>query len=150
MAEAVLRFLRESKLTAFLSSDHWQVRAGEKWFERIAAELKEAKIVILLLSPQSVERPWINFEAGWAWATSTKNIIPLCFGELTKRAMPRPYSDLQGLNLRSDYYDLVKDCHRYLNPNNLAPPPLSSDDPSVKALLEELDRVEPLLAQKAD
>jgi len=28
VAEAVLRFLRESKLEAFLSSDHWQIHAG--------------------------------------------------------------------------------------------------------------------------
>jgi len=27
-AGAVLRFLKESKLEAFLSSDHWQIRAG--------------------------------------------------------------------------------------------------------------------------
>lgn len=147
VAEAVLRFLRESKLEAFLSSDHWQIHAGERWFERIADELKEAKVVILLLSQQSVARPWINFEAGWAWAMSAKKIIPLCFGDLTKGTMPRPYSDLQGLNLRSDYYDLVKDCHFYLNPGTLLPMPLSSDAPSVKTLLEKLDRGELLLAR---
>jgi hypothetical protein len=144
VAEAVMRFLKEFNLEAFLSSDHWQLHAGERWFERIATELSDAKVVILLLSHRSVARPWINFEAGWAWA-ATKRIIPICYGGLTKNAMPRPYSDLQGLNLRADYYDLVKDCYFYLsNLGQLAPPvPLMGDDRRVQALLETVDRVEP-------
>jgi len=61
--------------------------------------------------------------------------------------MPRPYSDLQALNLRSDYYDLVKDCYFYLNNlGGLAPPmPYSGNEPHVKELLAVLDREENLL-----
>jgi len=66
VAEAVLRFLKGFELNAFLSSDHWQIRAGERWFDRIAAELTDARVVVLLLSKYSVRSPWINFEAGWA------------------------------------------------------------------------------------
>jgi TIR domain len=147
VAEAVMRFLREFDLAAFLSSDHWQLHAGERWFERIATELNDSKVVILLLSQRSVARPWINFEAGWAWAT--RKIIPVCYGGLKKDGMPRPYSDLQGLNLRSDYYDLVKDCYFYLkNLGRLAPLPLMGDEPHVKALLAALDQSEALLTQR--
>jgi len=138
VAEAVLQFLREFDLKAFLSSDHWQIRAGERWFDRITAELNEAKVVILLLSEQSVTRPWINFEAGWAWATNKKT-IPACFGELTKGKMPRPYSDLQGLDLRDDYYDLVKDCYSYVQVAKMTPPPVFAGHPAVDRLIAEVD-----------
>jgi hypothetical protein len=144
VAKALLDFLKESKLEAFLSSDNWQIHAGEKWFERITAELNAAKLVILLLSDQSVKRPWINFEAGWAWATH-KTIIPLCIGGLNKGAMPRPYSDLQGLDLRTDYYDLVRDCYFHLyspGPPYLAPMPFLGTEPHVTRLLRELEEAE--------
>ncbi|MBI2219061.1 MAG: toll/interleukin-1 receptor domain-containing protein [Candidatus Rokubacteria bacterium] len=48
----------------FLSADDWQVFAGEVWLERIRHELQEASVIVLMLSPESVTRPWINFEAG--------------------------------------------------------------------------------------
>ena len=146
LAEALMRFLRESSLEAFLSSDHWQVRGGERWFDRIAEELNVAKVVILLLSQQSVTRPWINLEAGWGWATK-KAIMPVCFGKLTKGAMPRPYSDLQGLDLRTDYYDLVKDCYYHLNNKGLfaSPMPFKGDEPQVMALLKALEHIKATL-----
>jgi hypothetical protein len=119
------------------------VRAGERWFDRITAELTNAKVVVLLLSNYSKTRPWIHFEAGWAWGKD-KVVIPLCYGGLMKGAMPRPYSDLQGLELRTDYYDLVKDCYSYLhNLGKLAPPiPFQENDPAAKELLEALTNFE--------
>jgi TIR domain len=109
IAAAVRLFLSKFNLDAFLSSDRWQLLPGERWFDRIIKELTDAEIVILLLSKNSVNRPWINFEAGWGWAKNRK-LIPVCFGGLVKDAMPRPYSDLQAVNLRTDYYDLLMGC----------------------------------------
>jgi len=64
-----------SKNKVFLSSDEWQIHAGDQWLEKIKAELGPAKVVILMLSPGSVSRPGGNFEAGGAWL-SGKVIIP--------------------------------------------------------------------------
>jgi hypothetical protein len=91
----------------FMSSDKLQVYAGEKWLDRIMSELASAKVVILMLSKRSVGRPWVNFEAGAAW---TRDIvaIPVCFGELTKEQLPKPYSSLQAVDLES------RDDHEYL------------------------------------
>ncbi|MSV35284.1 MAG: toll/interleukin-1 receptor domain-containing protein [Bryobacterales bacterium] len=83
LARAMAAFLKAFSLEAFLSSDNWQLRAGEQWFQRIEDELRSATIVVLLLSKRSEIRPWISFEAGWAWGTGPK-IIPVCFGGLTK------------------------------------------------------------------
>ena len=66
-----------------------------------------------MLSPQSVTRPWINFEAGWAWAQD-KVTIPACFGGLDVGSMPRPYSDLQGIQLESGYTRLITDVAYHL------------------------------------
>jgi TIR domain len=140
IAQAVLRFLRAFKLDAFLSTDPLQINPGERWFDRIASELTEAKVVLLLLSRQSVNRPWINFEAGWAWGLDTA-LIPICFGGLEKGAMPRPYSDLQGLNLNStaDCYALLKGCGHAAG---FLPPPDFVQDPKVIELTRVLEEFE--------
>jgi hypothetical protein len=100
-AKAVNAFLRQifdATIQPFMSSDQLQVYAGEKWLERIMDELKTAKVVILMLSKRSVQRPWVNFEAGAAW---TRDIvtIPVCYGGFRKADMPKPYSSLQAVEL---------------------------------------------------
>ncbi len=98
---------------------------------------------MLLLNERSEIRPWISFEAGWAWGTG-KKIIPVCFDGLTKGTMPRPYSELQGLDLRTDYTDLLKDCYHYLdNLGSFASPVLPApNDPRVLQLKTALDDAE--------
>jgi hypothetical protein len=140
IAKAVLQFLRKYELDAFLSSDRLQIYPGERWFDRIITELADAKVVLLLLSKQSVSRPWINFEAGWAWGTG-RTLIPVCFGSLVKGAMPRPYSDLQGLNLKTktDCYDLLKGCR---HPVGILPPPDFVEDARVNELIRAVEEFE--------
>jgi len=100
-AEAVKEFLTrifESNVTPFMSSDQFQVYAGENWLERIMGELKTAKVVILMVSRRSVSRPWVNFEAGAVWMKGIP-IIPVCYGRLSVDDLPKPYSSLQAVNL---------------------------------------------------
>jgi len=64
-AKAVKSFLTQifdASIQPFMSSDQLQVYAGERWLDRIMGELKTAKVVILMLSKKSVQRPWVNFE----------------------------------------------------------------------------------------
>jgi hypothetical protein len=101
-AEAVQKFVNQmlsGKANAFLSSDKFQVYAGELWLERILEELSSAKVVLLILSAKSVTRPWVNFEAGAGWFTK-KKIIPICIKELTKETLPKPYASLQAIDLK--------------------------------------------------
>lgn len=147
VAEAVQRFLRDtvrSSGSAFLSSDKWQVFAGENWLERIRQELKEAQVVILMLSKASVSRPWVNFEAGAAWLTD-KWIIPVCFGGLSKKDLPKPYSSIQALDLVEEPYYLVTSvCHHLgcLSPPPPLPPALSPGDTSYEPYQRLLDAVD--------
>ena len=54
--------------------------------------------MIVLCSPSSVARPWINFEAGAAWMRGIP-LIPICHGGLAPRNLPVPLSLRQGLSL---------------------------------------------------
>jgi len=101
-AQAVQKFITRilgEDATPFLSSDKLQIYAGEKWVDRIMDELKDAKVVLLILSGHSVKRPWVNFEAGAAW-TRDIAIIPVCVGGFKKDDLPKPYSSLQAVDLR--------------------------------------------------
>src|ERR1041384_5568943 len=88
----------EGKAEPFLASGE-DIQLGENWLARLKAELTTAEVVLLLLSPAALERSWVNFEAGAAWLAG-KKLIPLCYGGLQKGELPRPYADLQVLELR--------------------------------------------------
>jgi len=118
-AKAVQSFITQilgSEAKPFLSSDKMQVYAGEKWLERIMDELEQAKVVILMLSEESVKRPWVNFEAGAAWTRGIMT-IPVCFAGLRKDNLPKPYSSLQAVDLHSSGDDeyLAKSVAHHLN-----------------------------------
>lgn len=97
----------------FLSSDKRQVTAGENWFERITRELGAATVLLLMLSRRSVRRPWVNFEAGAGWL-ARKTIVPVCYGNLTVGNLPKPYSDLQALDLSKDEGYLMESIAKHL------------------------------------
>jgi len=100
-AEAVKAFLTQlfdTEIEPFLSSDRFQIHAGERWLDRILGELKVTKIVLLILSKRSVEQPWVNFEAGAAIGRGII-AIPVCICGLHKGELPKPYSELQAVEL---------------------------------------------------
>lgn len=88
-----------SDVDAFMS-DQSTIYAGEDWMNRIFSELKESKVLVSMLSPVSIQRPWINFEAGAAWMGEVK-VIPTCFWGLDVGKLPKPYSNLQAVNLET-------------------------------------------------
>jgi hypothetical protein len=97
----------------FLSSDKSQVYAGGLWLEKLKEALSGSEVVILMLSKRSVARPWVNFEAGAA-SLADKKVIPVCYGNLSKGALPHPYSAIQAANLQSEAYYLVESVNRHL------------------------------------
>jgi TIR domain len=91
----------------FIVSDPRQLRPGDDWFAKIHDALKSAEVVLQMLSARSVKRPWVNFEAGAAWLAG-KTVIPVCYGNMKKDRLPRPYSDLQAVSLAHDQDALMR------------------------------------------
>jgi hypothetical protein len=94
------------KVECFVSSDTESILAGENWLSSIDEALKDASVEVILCSPLSVKRPWINFEAGAGWMRRIP-IVPLCHSGLTPRELPMPLAVLQGISA-SEPADLPK------------------------------------------
>lgn len=136
--QVLLQDLLGRDLDVFMSADRWKIYAGEIWLDRISQELRAAKVVILILSPKSVTRPWVNFEAGAAWIKEGTKIIPACFGGLSKDTLPKPYSSIQALDLQEQndqYYLVTSVCHHL---GKLPPPPPLPE--SIQSANEQVER----------
>lgn len=79
----------------FLASDITSVPAGSRWLEEVVQGLKQSKFHIIICSPYSVYRPWINYEAGAARVLGTP-IYPLCHNGLEPHQLPVPLSESEG------------------------------------------------------
>jgi len=85
-------------LDFFVSSDGASIAMGQKWLEMVSAQLKSCAVEIVVCSPISVTRPWINFEAGAAWIRDIP-VIPLCHSGMSPSDLPVPLSLLQSAKL---------------------------------------------------
>ena len=54
-------------VTTFVASRPGDIRADEDWIKGIESALQKADAYIVILTPESVLRPWVNFESGAAW-----------------------------------------------------------------------------------
>ncbi len=92
------RKLIESKfmglIEVFVSSDPESIAMGGRWLEEITQGLKTCIVEVVLASPLSVRRPWINFEAGAGWVRDIP-VIPVCHSGMTPDFPPPPLSSLQ-------------------------------------------------------
>jgi TIR domain len=96
-------------LKCYLSSDKtlWKI---EKWLERVKKELQVADVVVLMLSPRSVDRPWINIEWGAAWILERADILPALYSGLTADDLPKPFGDDRAIDIEKNpetFYSMV-------------------------------------------
>jgi hypothetical protein len=54
-------------LDVFVSSDSATNPGGTSWLNNVEDNLREAEVLLILASPFSIDRPWINVEAGAGW-----------------------------------------------------------------------------------
>ncbi|MCC0669211.1 TIR domain-containing protein [Clostridioides sp. ZZV14-6153] len=83
------------KIEIFVSSDGDCIRLGEEWIDVIIESLRKSAIGIILISYKSVERRWINFEAGAFWMRNIP-IIPIYHSGITEHDVPIPINIMQG------------------------------------------------------
>lgn len=63
------------------------IGAGEIWQEEITTKLKECSLFLVLCSPFSITRQWVNFESGAATILD-KTIIPICHSGQRSKNLP--------------------------------------------------------------
>ncbi|MDN3688670.1 toll/interleukin-1 receptor domain-containing protein [Cyclobacterium jeungdonense] len=101
------RFLKT--VDVFSSSHDESLKLGDDWMDTIKKSMKNCKLIIILCSPISISRPWINFEAGAGWIRNLP-VIPLCHSGLTPGKLPVPLNSFQGglINNEDDVSKLFK------------------------------------------
>jgi hypothetical protein len=84
-------------IEVFVSSDEHSISLGQKWLDNITESLKSCAVEIILCSPKSIKRPWINFEAGAGWIRDIP-VIPFCHSGMKPSLLPMPLNLLQAAN----------------------------------------------------
>lgn len=82
------------------------MRAGDIIFNEIVTRLNESVATIVLLTPRSIDRPWILFESGIAQGRVNQFVIPVCVG-LNKDEIRQPLSNYYCYQL-SDVFSLTE------------------------------------------
>jgi hypothetical protein len=103
VAHRVKSLLQEAfglDLKVFVSSDYESLRGGDKWFPTILDNLKSAKVILVLLSKDSLYRPWIPYEAGVGEGAGAK-VIPMVHMDFSLRELGPPLGEYHVRRLQS-------------------------------------------------
>ncbi|MGZ3753954.1 MAG: toll/interleukin-1 receptor domain-containing protein [Mucilaginibacter sp.] len=101
LAEEFSKLLKSASsggLRSFRSSDKkgtQGIEYGEEWYPTIMDKLDEASDVVCLLTKNSVDRPWILYEAGVAKGKLDKKVIGIALGIPFKEAVTGPFAQFQ-------------------------------------------------------
>jgi hypothetical protein len=85
----------------FAASSWDSVQPGDDWFNRIEEAISSSDVMLVFLSTESVNRPWILFETGAAWF-SKKKVIPVCYKGMIPNALPEPIRRLQAVDINAN------------------------------------------------
>ncbi|MGG9986156.1 toll/interleukin-1 receptor domain-containing protein [Lactiplantibacillus plantarum] len=122
---------------------------GTIWNTKINSELQKSTVGIVFLTPENINSPWLNFEAGALTKAIDSNakIIPISFGseDLTVKISKSPLKQFQSLlnTKKKDFASLIS------NLNSSLTSPLSDDQltttfnlwwPQFSAELENIDK----------
>lgn len=94
----LLKSASAGALKSFVSSDKKGTRGieyGLEWYPAIMEKIDEATEVVCLLTQQSVERPWILYEAGVAKGKLGKKVIGIAMGIQHSVAFTGPFAQFQ-------------------------------------------------------
>lgn len=134
-----------SALDVFVSSDPAANPGGTSWLNNIEDNLREADVILILASPTSISRPWINVEAGAGWVrylqarsagTEPVSVMPLCHSGLTPGQLPLPWSTFNAVEVRTEggLQAVLDTCARAAN--------IRSPRPNLGGLATEVQRLE--------
>jgi len=85
----IREYFSENLVDVFIAGDPDNIAFSDDWFEKIKDGIKDCNLMVILCTPESVKRPWINFEAGAATLLE-KNVGPICFSGQKVGQLPSP------------------------------------------------------------
>jgi hypothetical protein len=89
-------------IEVFCTSSPGAIAAGSDWLNEIEQRLANTQAVIPIITPVSIERPWLWFEVGATWnkgRAGNCRIYPLCAPEIDLANLPSPLDRLQALSM---------------------------------------------------
>ncbi len=85
-------------LDVFRTTRVGQIPAGKPWLAYIQTHLRNATRFLILLTPASIDRPWVLFELGAAWYSGHR-VVPILAGGLRANDLKEPIASMQVLSL---------------------------------------------------
>jgi hypothetical protein len=82
----------------FQSSDGQSIPFGNNWVHKIEENLKNAKLMFVFISPNSLKSNWLYFEAGYSYSKEVR-VIPVGINGIDIGQLPPPLNLLQGFNI---------------------------------------------------
>ena len=105
----VLKRITLSQLDVWYSSDCSRdggLQPGQVWLDEIRSRLCSCDAVVALITKQSIQKPWLLFECGFAAANANKSVILVAIGIDTLSSIPFPLGMYQCYQLAD--YDSLK------------------------------------------
>jgi hypothetical protein len=133
-------------LDVFVSSDSSTNLPGTSWLKNVEDSLATAQVILILASPLSIERPWINLEAGAGWIRYLQArdhggtpvyLMPLCHSGLNPGQLPLPWSTFNAVELRTQggLHAVLDTCARAAGLGR-------SPQPDLSTLLKDISKLE--------
>lgn len=101
IAEAIQQMISDAFLNSFdtfVSSNPNNLPLGSGWHQTISEKLKKSSMGIIIISPKSKKREWINFEAGALWMKDVP-VIPACHSGMKINELDYPLAAFQATDL---------------------------------------------------
>jgi hypothetical protein len=86
----------------FSTSSPGTIPVGADWLKDIETKLNTTEAIIIIVTPVSIESPWVWFELGATWLKGREGhckIYPLCAPEIELGNLPSPLDRLQALSM---------------------------------------------------
>jgi len=87
-------------IEVFLSSDGQSIPLGRNWVYKVQENLKQAGLMIVFVTQNSITSSWIYFEAGYSYSNEIR-VVPVGFLGVDLNQLGPPLSLLQGFNITS-------------------------------------------------
>ncbi|MCR9245950.1 MAG: toll/interleukin-1 receptor domain-containing protein [bacterium] len=85
-------------IDVFLSSDGESIPLGSNWVATLQTRLETAALMLVFVTPDSIDSRWIHFEAGFSYAKGIA-VVPVGFLGVDMRDLGPPLTLLQGFNV---------------------------------------------------